>query len=79
VQVRNGEVTLTGMVDDRRQKRMAEDTVESVPGVKDVQNQLRVQQQAQQQPTMQGQQGQFSMSGQQGVNGQPAQPGGRTR
>jgi hypothetical protein len=42
VQVRNGEVTLTGMVDDRRQKRMAEDTVESVPGVTDVHHQLKV-------------------------------------
>src|SRR5690606_23118505 len=33
VQVRDGEVTLTGTVEDRRQKRRAEDIVEDVPGV----------------------------------------------
>lgn len=43
VQVQNGEVTLTGMVDDRQQKRRAEDCAERVRGVHDVQNQLRVQ------------------------------------
>jgi hypothetical protein len=41
IQVRNGEVTITGMVDDRRIKRMVEDLVEGVSGVKDVHNQLR--------------------------------------
>ncbi|MGE5596731.1 MAG: BON domain-containing protein, partial [Hyphomicrobiales bacterium] len=46
VQVRDAEVTLTGMVADRNQKRMAEDTVESVYGVKDVSNQLRLSQRA---------------------------------
>jgi hypothetical protein len=42
VVVRNGEVILTGTVPDRRMKRMAEDCVERVSGVKDVQNQIRV-------------------------------------
>ena len=42
VTVKNGEVTLAGIVDDRRMKRLAEDCVESLPGVKDVQNQIRV-------------------------------------
>ncbi len=42
VTVRNGEVTLAGTVDDRVQKRMAEACVESVGGVKDVHNQLRI-------------------------------------
>ncbi|HWU89870.1 MAG TPA: BON domain-containing protein, partial [Kofleriaceae bacterium] len=42
VTVRNGEVTLTGSIDDRATKRLAEDVVEHVPGVKDVQNQLKV-------------------------------------
>jgi hypothetical protein len=42
VSVRNGEVTLAGTVDDRRMKRLAEECVENVRGVKDVQNQLRV-------------------------------------
>lgn len=41
VSVRNGEVTLTGTVDSRSQKRIAEDVAESVPGVTDVHNQLR--------------------------------------
>lgn len=45
VNVNNGEVTLTGNVDSRRAKRMAEDTAESVSGVKDVHNELKVQQQ----------------------------------
>lgn len=43
VAVQNGEVTLTGTVADRRQKRLAEDIVESCSGVQDVHNQLRVQ------------------------------------
>jgi BON domain-containing protein len=42
IHVRDGEVTLTGHVDDRQQKRMAEDCVENVMGVKDVHNQLKV-------------------------------------
>lgn len=44
VKSENGEVTLTGTVSDRRQKRMAEDAAEGVRGVKDVHNQLRVKQ-----------------------------------
>jgi len=44
IQVKNGEVTLTGTVERREEKRMAEDAAESVPGVKDVHNQLRAQQ-----------------------------------
>jgi osmotically-inducible protein OsmY len=43
VAVKDGEVTLTGTVEDRRTKRLAEDVVADVKGVKDVQNQLRVQ------------------------------------
>lgn len=46
VQVQNGEVTLTGTVSDRVQKRRAEECVEHLRGVKDVHNQLRVQQQS---------------------------------
>jgi hypothetical protein len=42
VQVQNGEVTLTGMVPDREQKRRAEDLAEAVSGVTDVTNHLRV-------------------------------------
>lgn len=42
VTVSGGEVTLSGMVDDRRIKRAAEDCAYSVSGVRDVQNRLRV-------------------------------------
>ena len=45
VTVRNCEVTLAGTVDSRHAKRLAEDVAESVSGVKEVQNQIRVQQQ----------------------------------
>jgi BON domain-containing protein len=43
VEVQQGEVTLTGTVEDRQTKRLAEDVVERCKGVKDVLNQLRVQ------------------------------------
>ena len=42
VTVKNGEVTLSGTVDDRRAKREAEDCASSVSGIHDVQNQIRV-------------------------------------
>ena len=42
VEVANCEVTLRGMVDNRDQKRWAERLAESVRGVTDVHNQLRV-------------------------------------
>jgi hypothetical protein len=41
VHVQNGEVTLTGEVEDRRAKRLAEEIVEHCPGVRDVHNELR--------------------------------------
>jgi len=44
VQVQNGEVTLSGTVDDRQAKRLAEDITESVSGVREVHNQIRVHQ-----------------------------------
>jgi osmotically-inducible protein OsmY len=42
VQVMTGEVTLTGAVETRQAKRLAEDIAESVSGVKDVENRLRI-------------------------------------
>lgn len=42
VQVKGGEVTLTGLVEERRDKRIIEDIIEDVLGVKDVHNQLKV-------------------------------------
>lgn len=41
VAVQDGEVTLTGTVEDRRAKRRAEDLADDVTGVKHVQNNLR--------------------------------------
>ena len=42
VSVKDGDVTLTGVVDDRHTRREAEDCVASISGVRDVQVQLRV-------------------------------------
>jgi hypothetical protein len=42
VKVENGEVTLTGAVQDRRMKRLAERNIEAVTGVVDVHNRLRL-------------------------------------
>ena len=42
IRVSDGEVTLTGNVNDRDSKRLAEDIAENVQGVKDVTNQIRV-------------------------------------
>lgn len=42
VTVLNGEVTLIGIVRERPEKRLAEDAVEQVSGVREVHNQLRV-------------------------------------
>jgi len=44
VQVAQGEVTLEGTVEDRRQKRMAEEAIENLNGVKDVHNRLKARQ-----------------------------------
>ena len=43
VSVQNGEVTLDGTVENRRQKRRAEDVVHEISGVNHVQNNLRTQ------------------------------------
>lgn len=42
VQVRNGEVTLTGTVLNRRMKLLTEQVIDRVSGVKDIHNQLRI-------------------------------------
>jgi hypothetical protein len=42
VSVKDGEVTLRGYVEDRASKRLAEDIADSVSGVKDVNNELRI-------------------------------------
>lgn len=42
VEVKEGEVSLTGNVADRRMKRLAEELIEDISGVKDVSNQLKI-------------------------------------
>jgi len=42
VHVKDGEVTLTGEVTDRRTKHLIEDAVDEVSGVREIHNQLRV-------------------------------------
>ena len=42
VEVKDGEVTVEGTVRSRDEKRHAEDIIDSVPGVRDVHNRLRV-------------------------------------
>jgi hypothetical protein len=64
VKVSNREVTLTGTVPGRQAKRMAEDLAESVSGVTDVHNQLRVS------AEHTGQQGQPPMASKPGREGQ---------
>jgi osmotically-inducible protein OsmY len=44
VTVKGCEVTLSGMVESRAIKRLAETMAETVPGVRDIHNQLRVSQ-----------------------------------
>ncbi len=47
VDVRDGEVTLRGTVDDRRQKWLTEDISDAVTGVRDVHNELKIRQRGQ--------------------------------
>ncbi len=51
VSVQNGEVTLRGHVDTRAAKRLAEDIADSVFGVKDVNNQIKVKQRSDTEPS----------------------------
>jgi osmotically-inducible protein OsmY len=51
VQVQEGEVTLTGTVDTRQAKRLAEDIAEGITGVQEVFNQIRVRREEQQSET----------------------------
>lgn len=44
ISVSNGEVTLSGTVNSKRNKRLAEDLAESVSGVRNIENKLRVKQ-----------------------------------
>jgi hypothetical protein len=46
VEVKEGEVTLSGLVPERRMKRVAEDCIDRISGIKDVHNHIRVQERA---------------------------------
>lgn len=81
IDVNNGEVFLRGEVDNRRAKRMAEDVVESIPGVKDVHNELKVkhQEHRQREGMFQGSsQGTQGMQGTQGSQGSQGSQRGST-
>ncbi|MCG3163150.1 MAG: hypothetical protein JMDDDDMK_04533 [Acidobacteria bacterium] len=69
VNVNNGEVTLTGTVDSRLEKRLAEDVAESCLGVKEVHNNLRVKGREQEQQNQYGQQ--TTTQGQYGSQSEP--------
>lgn len=78
VMVSEGEVTLTGTVSARDAKRRAEDCAEDVSGVKNVQNNLRVQQQMAGASELGGTTGASSMAG--GSTGAASTTtGGKTR
>jgi hypothetical protein len=68
VQVEGGEVTLTGTVESRQAKRLAEDILDGISGIRDIHNQLRVQRdQGHQNPIMA--RGQMSQGDDRGSNG----------
>ena len=69
VRVSNAEVTLVGLVQDRQDKRLAEDLADQVTGVREVHNQLRVDQgqsagqdAQQQEPRQQGDQQRYRIA-----------------
>jgi osmotically-inducible protein OsmY len=64
VQVRSGEVTLSGAIGSRWEKRRAEDVAEDVSGVKEVLNNLRISRADEQSATSASQAGQAGQSGQ---------------
>ena len=70
--VSNGEVTLTGTVNSREDKRRAEDVAAAVSGVTDVQNKIRVQRED---STKESSHGVRSTSGESGVGSSATQSG----
>jgi len=74
VKVNNSEVTLTGTVNERQFKRMAEDIVERCAGVSDVRNEIRVQRENGQSEN----QGQHQMKGKTATQSGSKQPESKT-
>lgn len=54
IRVKDGEVTLEGTVNNRVQKRMAEEAIDHVRGVKDVMNHIRVRREPERMETAEG-------------------------
>jgi len=75
VTAEDGVIRLRGMVDDRQTKRRAEQCVESIYGVRDVMNELRVSQQS----TQQRQGSQSTQASQSGRGSQTSQSGQGTQ
>lgn len=69
VSVSNGEVTLTGTVTDRNDKRRAEDLAEAVSGVKNVENRIRASRSADMNTGMGGSYGSDGSASKTGVTG----------
>ena len=64
IEVKDGKVTLDGTVNDRHMKHSIEDLVDGVPGVKDIDNRVRV---------FRDDGSQYGQSGQSGHSGQSGQ------
>jgi hypothetical protein len=77
IEVKNGEVTLTGTVNSREEKRHAEAIAEQSPGVREVQNHLRVSHEnASDSSTPSGQSGRSASAGTAGTTGTSKPRGG---
>jgi hypothetical protein len=70
IEVKDGKVTLDGTVNDRHMKHAIEDLVDGVPGVKDIDNRVRV---SRDDGSQHGQSGQSGQSGQAGYSRQSGQ------
>lgn len=76
MEVEQGEVTLRGTVEDRAEKRMAEDAVETIPGVWDIHNRLTLRSRP---SGVEGRELEVGVSGVYPVSGPPAPENGETR
>lgn len=70
VEVRDGEITLSGMVNSRQEKRRAAEIIEDISGVKDVHNNIRVSS-GEATSVQQSEQGLGTQAGQQAGQAQP--------
>jgi hypothetical protein len=87
VQVKDGEITLSGTVDSRQTKRQVEDLCEDALGVKNVQNNLRVKKEGEEEESSRGSSssgsragtsGSLSTAGSSGTSGSSGSKTGRS-